>query len=95
LMYQALVSVHDHSMPSVHLGGGRRQVAYSMPIPLQLLGTPLTMEATVVPGGLVPVNPAHYLQVEQVAGPRPVELTTQHLVQTGVDFAVTDNERPK
>jgi hypothetical protein len=93
-IYESLVSGFDRTVVST-VTGGERKVPYSLPIPIQVLGMPLTMQASVFPGGMAAATPGHVLRVKQVAGPDPVELTTQHLVQTGVDFAVVDQTPPK
>lgn len=88
--YQVLVSGHEDVGASSPVAGNRRQVAYSLPVPIELLGTPLTMQASMFPGGLDKANPGDVLMVEQVGGANPVLLTNQHLVETGVDFAIVD-----
>jgi hypothetical protein len=94
-IYRPLVSRNERSVVSTDLGGGERHVPYVLPVPAQLLGTPLMMSASVVPGGMVPATGGQLLSVEQVSGPSPVELTTQHLTETDVNFAVVAQARPR
>lgn len=88
MMLTPLVSTFDRHVPSSALGDGKWSVTYLLPIPLGLLGLPLTITAAVFPGGLIPVQAGLRLEVNQVAGPRPVTLTASHPTQNGVDFVV-------
>jgi hypothetical protein len=75
--------------------GHLHTVSYSLQVPIAQLGTPLLMQAQVIPTTLTTVGGPGRIAVNQVHGPDPVTLTAAHLVESDVNFAVTVIQTPK